>query len=57
MRLSSLGSCGSAGRSFGHRCGCTRAVVAGLRGVEADIPITDLHQLTKLLGQVENPRA
>src|SRR4029077_15993763 len=27
------------------------AVVAGLRGVDADIQITDLHQLTELLGQ------
>jgi sugar-phosphatase len=33
------------------------AVVAGLRGVDADIQITDLHELTSLLGQVENPRA
>jgi HAD superfamily hydrolase (TIGR01509 family) len=33
------------------------AVVAGLRGVDADIPITDLHELTSLLGQVENERA
>jgi HAD superfamily hydrolase (TIGR01509 family) len=40
----------AAGRAAG-------AVVAGLRGVDADIPITDLHQLTVLLGQVENPRA
>jgi hypothetical protein len=32
-------------------------VVAGLRGVDADIQITDLHELTSLLGQVENPRA
>jgi len=43
-----------AGVAAGRAAG---AVVAGLRGVEADIPITDLHQLTKLLGQVENPRA
>ena len=43
-----------AGVAAGRAAG---AVVAGLRGVEADIPITDLHQLTELLGQVENPRA
>jgi HAD superfamily hydrolase (TIGR01509 family) len=33
------------------------AVVAGLRGVDADIQIADLYQLTALLGQIENPRA
>ena len=43
-----------AGVAAGRAAG---AVVAGLRGVGADIPITDLHQLTVLLGQVENPRA
>jgi sugar-phosphatase len=43
-----------AGVAAGRAAG---AVVAGLRGVEADIPITDLHQLAELLGQVENPRA
>ena len=43
-----------AGVAAGRAAG---AVVAGLRGVEADIPITDLHQLAELLGQAENPRA
>jgi HAD superfamily hydrolase (TIGR01509 family) len=43
-----------AGVAAGRAAG---AVVAGLRGVEADIRIADLHQLTELLGQVENPRA
>jgi HAD superfamily hydrolase (TIGR01509 family) len=43
-----------AGVAAGRAAG---AVVAGLRGVDADIQITDLHQLTALLGQVENPRA
>jgi len=33
------------------------AVVAALKGVPADIQIADLHQLTALLDQVENPRA
>src|SRR5215468_173563 len=33
------------------------AVVAALRGVPADIPIADLHELTSLLRQAENPRA
>jgi sugar-phosphatase len=33
------------------------AVVAALKGVPADIPIADLHELRSLLGQVENPRA
>src|SRR2546429_5108750 len=40
----------AAGRAAG-------AVVAGLRGVDADIPVKDLHQLTALLGQIENPSA
>jgi len=43
-----------AGVAAGRAAG---AVVAGLRGVDADIPVTDLHQLTVLLGQVENPSA
>jgi HAD superfamily hydrolase (TIGR01509 family) len=43
-----------AGVAAGRAAG---AVVAGLRGVDADIQITDLHQLTALLGQIENPRA
>ena len=43
-----------AGVAAGRAAG---AVVAGLRGVDADIQITDLHQLTALLGQVENPSA
>jgi sugar-phosphatase len=43
-----------AGVAAGRAAG---AVVAGLRGVDADIPITDLHQLTVLLGQAENPSA
>ena len=43
-----------AGVAAGRAAG---AVVAGLRGVDADIRITDLHQLTALLGQIENPRA
>jgi mannitol-1-/sugar-/sorbitol-6-phosphatase len=42
-----------AGVAAGRAAG---AVVAGLRGVEADIPITDLHQLAELLGQAENLR-
>ena len=33
------------------------AVVAALRGVPADIQIADLHELTSLLRQAENPRA
>jgi sugar-phosphatase len=43
-----------AGVAAGRAAG---AVVAGLRGVDADIQITDLQQLTALLGQVENPSA
>jgi len=43
-----------AGVAAGRAAG---AVVAGLRGVDADIQITDLHQLTELLRQAENPRA
>ena len=43
-----------AGVAAGRAAG---AVVAGLRGIDADIQITDLHELTALLGQVENPRA
>jgi sugar-phosphatase len=43
-----------AGVAAGRAAG---AVVAGLRGVDADIQITDLHELTALLGQVENPSA
>ena len=43
-----------AGVAAGRAAG---AVVAGLRGVDADIPVKDLHQLTALLGQVENPSA
>ena len=43
-----------AGVAAGRAAG---AVVAGLRGVDADIQITDLHQLTELLGQAGNPRA
>jgi len=43
-----------AGVAAGRAAG---AVVAGLRGVDADIQVTDLHQLTALLGQVENPSA
>jgi HAD superfamily hydrolase (TIGR01509 family) len=44
----------AAGVAAGRAAG---AVVAGLRGVDADIQITDLHQLTELLRQAENPRA
>jgi HAD superfamily hydrolase (TIGR01509 family) len=43
-----------AGVAAGRAAG---AVVAGLRGVDADIPVTDLHELTVLLGQIENPSA
>lgn len=43
-----------AGVAAGRAAG---AVVAGLRGVDADIPVTDLDQLTALLGQIENPSA
>jgi HAD superfamily hydrolase (TIGR01509 family) len=43
-----------AGVAAGRAAG---AVVAGLRGVDADIPVKDLHQLTALLGQIENPSA
>src|SRR6476661_8693257 len=43
-----------AGVAAGRAAG---AVVAGLRGVDADIQITDLHQLTSLLRQAENRRA
>jgi HAD superfamily hydrolase (TIGR01509 family) len=43
-----------AGVAAGRAAG---AMVAGLRGVDADIQITDLHQLTELLGQAGNPRA
>ena len=43
-----------AGVAAGRAAG---AVVAGLRGVDADIQIADLHQLTELLRQAENPRA
>ncbi len=43
-----------AGVAAGRAAG---AVVAGLRGVDADIQITDLHELTVLLGQAENPSA
>jgi mannitol-1-/sugar-/sorbitol-6-phosphatase len=43
-----------AGAAAGRAAG---AVVAGLRGVDADIPVKDLHQLTALLGQIENPSA
>ena len=43
-----------AGVAAGRAAG---AVVAGLRGIDADIQITDLHELTALLGQTENPSA
>jgi len=43
----------AAGVAAGRAAG---AVVAGLRGVDADIQIADLHQLTELLDQAENPR-
>ena len=43
-----------AGVAAGRAAG---AVVAGLRGVDADIPVKDLHQLTALMGQIENPSA
>ena len=43
-----------AGATAGRAAG---AVVAGLRGVDADIQIADLYELASLLGQVENLRA
>jgi mannitol-1-/sugar-/sorbitol-6-phosphatase len=43
-----------AGVTAGRAAG---AVVAGLRGIDADIQIADLYELASLLGQVENLRA